>query len=375
MVRPPPGVSSADSVPSIASARPRATASPRPDAVARRRVAEPLERQRRSGPRPRPGRPGRGRRRAAGCGRRAPLVDDPHPAGGGLVAQGVLDDVASTRSSRPGSATTTRAGPGRASSRPASALGQPRRRPPARPRRGRPAAVRRERPGLEPRHVEQVADERVEPVGGVLDRRLGARPRPRRRRSTSLERRLPNGRLDAGERGAQVVRRPRRAARCGPVVRGRARRPRRPPAAGARRCRIAPACAANAASSRWSVGGDRRADEDEVVLVVDAGVRLRPVAGCRRRRTARVVRLPRRRRRDLGHDLGGVAPSHAARRRRAARRTCRGRARAARSSGRWSRAGCGSARPGQRTPAGRRLPARPAGRWCARRTRRPQPRR
>ena len=44
IVSPPPGVSSTSTSPPIASTNPRATARPRPDPVARRAIAQPLER-------------------------------------------------------------------------------------------------------------------------------------------------------------------------------------------------------------------------------------------------------------------------------------------------------------------------------------------
>ena len=375
MVSPPPGVSSADTSPPIASASPRATASPRPDPVARagrRRAAGRAGRSARGPPRaPR----ARGRRPGSGCGRRAPLVDTRTRPGGGwwrsafsttlaehpVEQAGVGDDDAGRRVEAP----VDPVGLGH--------RGDRRRRPPRPRSTGRGAAT--SAPACRRRHVEQVADERVEPVGGVLDGRLELGLVLGREGHLGRAQAADRG-LDAGQRGAQVVRHRRRAARCGPSCRGPAPRPRRRPAgargAGGwrRRARRTPR------ASRCSVGRHLDADQHQVVLVVGGRVGLRPVGGCRcagPRESSGGGDGARRPRRRPPPGASGVD-----------RRTTVGALGAEHVDGvleqhghlvGGARAGCGSARRAPPTRAGPRPPARPAGHWCAPRTPRPRRRR
>ena len=207
MVRPPPGVSSTSMVPPIASTKPLATARPSPTPVAARPVAEPLEgledalplvaRERRArGRRP-------GRRPRPDTARTCTRTGSPR----GRQATALATMLATARSSSAGSAddrrqvsgtsTTTPVGPrprGSASA-PATTSSRP---------MGRQG--QRRRPGLQPAHVEEVPDQRVEPVGLLVDggQELArvASSRPRRRRPG---RRLVTDALMAAQRRAQVV--------------------------------------------------------------------------------------------------------------------------------------------------------------------------
>ena len=119
----------------------------------------------------------------------------------------------------------------------------------------------------------------------------------------------------------------------------------------ARRWRMAPACAAKAASSRCRSAGTCTPTRTRSCSSSAVAWLSRPRSECRSARTPGVGVADL----DLGDDLRGRVggrPPHD--RPRAGHRTCRRRARAARSSGRWSRAGCGSARPAPRTRAGPR---------------------
>ena len=200
-----PGCRRRSRVPPMASVKPRAMARPRPTRRCRcgRRGA------------------GTGRtsaRRSLG-GTPGPVVDDaqlqpvvagvgrrPRPAAGRAVpAARCRRRLATTRSSRPGSAQAR----GRSSGTSTSTRARPvpvQQRRGRRPRPGRPAAsVDGQRAGLQAAQREQVVDQVGQPVGGLLDRgeQLGAVVR--RSRSTSGWRRLDTRGLDPGQRRAQVV--------------------------------------------------------------------------------------------------------------------------------------------------------------------------
>ena len=108
--------------------------------------------------------------------RRSTRVAAPRPAStrtgssGGRPAQRVLDEVRDARSSSAASARTAGSVSGRRRRRrtPARRGSRARRARPPRGSTGARADV--ERAGLQPAHVEQVADERVEPVGLLVDR-------------------------------------------------------------------------------------------------------------------------------------------------------------------------------------------------------------
>ena len=139
IVSPPPGVSSGVRVPPMASVSPRDSASPRPDAGGVVGVAEPLERREH---------PVQVGRRDAG-----PAVDDPQldpvaeAAAGDAAAAGPAGcsaarcrrRLATTRSSRPGSASTVRQVVGHVDDDAAPGGAEVVQGQRARPRRGRPA--------------------------------------------------------------------------------------------------------------------------------------------------------------------------------------------------------------------------------------------
>ena len=74
--------------------------------------------------------------------------------------------------------------------------------------------------GADAAHVEQVGDERGQPVGRLLDRERAARPRPRRDHATSVLRRLPTDDLHRRRAGCAGRGRPQPAA---PYASGRPR--------------------------------------------------------------------------------------------------------------------------------------------------------
>ena len=372
MVRPPPGVSSADTSPPIASASPRATARPEAHPVARGRVAVPLEGQ---------------EDLLAGLLRHpGPGVDDPHlgaaaeparrhphPAGRRLVAQRVLDDVAEHPVEQAGVGDDDAGPPGRGSSRPGRARSTAATAAGTTSPRSTGRGDGDQRPGLQPRHVEQVADERVEPVGGVLDGRLELGLVLRREGHLRRAQAADRG-LDAGQRGAQVVRHRREQRGAGRAV------------AGQRRGLAGGLLERAPLEDGAGVRGEGREQPLPVGRHLDARrargrARRRrwhgsaPIAGCRGARSALVVRCRDGVGDHLGHDLGRLVGAS-----RAGRRSARcgpehvdgvleqhghlvGRA----------EQGVGQLGEGGRLPLGRDRRARPAGRWCARRT--PPPRR
>ena len=169
------------SSPPIASTKPCATASPSPTPVAVRPVAEPLERlEHRARGRP-AGCPGRGRRRA---GRRRP------PTAPASTRTGTVRRRARRARCRRRWRAPARAAPGRRATRGSVSATSTSTRSALAPRLAsaagddlverRPARARDvERAGLEPAHVEQVADEVVEPVGLLVDRLQELVPSPR----------------------------------------------------------------------------------------------------------------------------------------------------------------------------------------------------
>ena len=346
MVSPPPGVSSADRVPPIASVRPRATARPRPTPSPARCVAGALERR---------------EDLVLGLvGHARAAVDDPdlHPVArrarpatttsrrpGGSGAGRSRGCCASTRSSRPASARTS-GGPASRPGRTRSGVrhggrGRRRRRPRGRrsPRCGvtLPVCSRDMSSRLPMRTSSRSADSSMDSSSSRLV--LG------RERHVGLAQ-AGDRRLDPGQRGAQVVRHRCQAARCargcpGPG-RAASRRPRR-----RRRSRREQA-RRRARRTRRRGAGRRRAGPGPTstssVVVVDGLARTRGVAGCRRARS---------------RAGGGHARVHGSR---IVRRGARGRRRACRTSSAacssrarqrvgLARAGTGPARRGPRTRA------------------------
>ncbi len=271
MVRPPPGVSAGSTGTSIAAQNPSTIASPRPapapvarspsrwngwniavpqgrrDARAVVRHAQLDTTARAPARRPPPGaRPGCGGPRCpAGSPPRAraarvdahqrEVVGDPHPA------------------PRP------------------TAGRSPRARRPRRPPRRR--ARRRDRTDLDPRHVQDVGDEVVEPVGGLLDRREQLRPLVRRPLDVVLAQARDRG-LERASAGCAGRGRPRRAAPSGP---GPPRRAGRPSVA---RCWVSQARAAAAArrsrTDRSSANSSGPASTKDSSAL--AGTRMAPVS-------------------------------------------------------------------------------------------------
>ena len=128
------------------------------------------------------------------------------------------------------------------------------------------AGVDVERAGLEPAHVEQVADEGVEPVGLLVDRARGTRRCAPRCQSTSSLQQARDRRLDRRERRAQVV-----GDRCRSAVRSSFGVGERcPPSRLGLRARSSASDAAssraNASSTRWSSAAAPRPASDEHVL-------------------------------------------------------------------------------------------------------------
>ncbi len=337
IVSPPPGVSSAHTSPPIASASPRATARPRPDPVARRGVAVALEGQED----PLLGLLGHARAR---CRRRAsamrpprPLVDTRTGRAAGWWRSAFSTTLPSTRSSRPGSASTS-GRPGRAPVDPVG-LGDRRRRRPAPPRRGRPGAVRRRARPAWRRDMSSRLPMRASSRSADSSMAASSSASSSGEKVTSRRAQAADRRLDAGQRGAQVVRDRREQGRPGRVVAGQRRGLaggllRARGAAGwrrrARRRRRAAAAGRPAPARRRARGRARRRRSAWSAPSPDAGRRSASVVRC-----ATTSEPPRRRPRPAR------PPWPAARPRRAGRRTCRRRARAARSSGRWTRAACG----------------------------------
>ena len=204
IVSPPPGVSSISTSPPIASTNPFATARPSPDSVAATGVAEPLKREE------------DGltiARRHAGAtihdahvdGVARCARDDPHPLARRAVVEGVDDHVGQRALEEPGVGEDPRVslvdvdvylgGPcADARKRSRDDLVDPDRR-----------EADLERPGLKAAHVEQVADEIVEPVRLLVDREEELMAGLRRPLDVLLEQ-ARHRRLDPRQRRSQIVR-------------------------------------------------------------------------------------------------------------------------------------------------------------------------
>ena len=258
------------SSPPIASTKPRATASPSPTPAAVGAVAEALERledvlalrRRDAGP-------------AVDDAQVDPLVDDArldaHRAlAGGDHASAFSTMLATARSSSAASARRAAASRGRRrSTRVGLARG-----PPAPPGTTSSSPTSRidelHRAGLQPAHVEQVADEVVEPVGPLVDRLEELAGRAGREVDVALQQ-AAHRRLDRRQRRAQVVRH-RREQRGAQLVRlrqpgGPRRRRRAARAAGPR----SPTWPANALEHVEVVVAEVAAPQDQHVVAVRAG--------------------------------------------------------------------------------------------------------
>ena len=278
IVRPPPGVSSADTSPPIASASPRATASPRPTPSPDGRVAVPLERQEDllAGLL---GHPGAGvARRAPGCARRARWST---PAPGRAAAGGAARSRRRCRApGRAGPGRPRRPGPpGRGSSRPGRAR-SPRRPPPAPPRRGRPAAATATSAPAWSRDMSSRLPMSASSRSAESSMAASSSASSSGEKVTSIERRLPIAALmpasgvrrscETAESSAVRAELSRASAAASPAACCRARR-----------WRMAPACAAKAASSRCRSAGTctptstRSCSSSAVAWVCSS------VAGCR----------------------------------------------------------------------------------------------
>ncbi len=216
MVRPPPGVSSGTRVPPITLMSPRATASPRPSpspcgaSPTRWKAAKMRSLSASATPGP------RSMTRSCTVSPMRPAVT--RTSASPLCLRAFSTTLASTRSSRPRSARTRGRSGSRSTSTRCGADVVRTRRDDGIEQVDR-VVVGPHGPGLEPGEVEQVADEGVEAVGALLDRleQLGLVL------GRQLEAGLTQGGhagLDAGERGAQVVRDGREQGRAGGVVAG-----------------------------------------------------------------------------------------------------------------------------------------------------------
>ena len=200
-VSPPPGVSAATIAPPMASVKPLATARPSPTPTCARRSAGTA---RRSAPSARPGRRGPWSTTSSTTRSPAPVGLQRRAARpGGEWSSALENRFASTRSSRPGSARTIGMPSGTSIRRSAGA---------SRPRSATGATSsivigaqeRLQRAGVQAAHVEQVADQPVEPVGVLLDggeQRLFVGLGPGH---VGLAQAADAG-LDRGQRRAQVV--------------------------------------------------------------------------------------------------------------------------------------------------------------------------
>ena len=202
IVSPPPGVSAAVTEPPIASTKPLTTARPRPTPL-------PARAPSRSN--------GSNIRAFSSPGHAVAVVDDlqhdlvavrvASRAGGrpgGEQASALANRLASTRSSSPGSVRTSGSSSGTDSCTAGAAVqaAQGHRRDLVDRRRPQ---ERLQRAGGQPAHVEQVADQRVQPVGGLLD---GGQQRGLDRAAvhcTSVCRSVLTLALIDGQRRAQVV--------------------------------------------------------------------------------------------------------------------------------------------------------------------------